>query len=241
VLAVGWIWAWMEHGPDWAHPGWFVCTLLLLNTILKFWFTAETCAQLSEDRRIGALELLLSTPLSVPEIIAGQGLALRRQFMGPVLFVAALHFVFLFAGLAHRTMGYSSEGRAMWVFVIIAGLVVLLADLVALFYVGFWQALTARNANRASGHALTRILSLPWILYALFMMFLAMTSFSGGGPRMDGSAFIFIWLFISLGVDFFFGIRAKVKLEEEFRAQAMARYAPAQSWWQRMFGTAQKP
>lgn len=241
VLSFGWFWAWLKYGSDWAHPGWLICTLIVLNTMLKFWFTAEACAQISEDRRIGALELLLSTPLSVPEIIAGQGLALRRQFLGPVIFVGTLHLVFLFAGLSHRDLSYSSESRVIWVFVCLSGLIVLLADLVALFYVGLWSALTARNTNRASGQSLTRILALPWILFAVFMMFLTMTAFRGGGSFMESGGVIFIWLFIGLGVDFFFGIRAKVKLEEEFRAQAMARYAPAPSLWQRLFGNSRTP
>jgi len=97
------------------------------------------------------------------------------------------------------------------------------------------------GTNRASGQSLTRILALPWILFAVFMMFLAMSAFRGGGNFMEGGGFIFIWLFIGLGVDFFFGIRAKVKLEEEFRAQAMARYAPAPSLWQRLFGNSRTP
>ena len=105
----------------------------------------------------------------------------------------------------------------------------------ALFHVGLWQALTANNVNRASGHALTRILTLPWMLFALFLMFIALTAMRGGG--MDGIGLIVIWAGISLGVDFFFGFRARTRLEEEFRTQAMARYAPPRSLWQKLFGS----
>ena len=39
--------------------------------------------QFAEDRHSGALELVVSTPLGVKEILRGQWLALRRQFLGP--------------------------------------------------------------------------------------------------------------------------------------------------------------
>ena len=55
-----------------------LASALILNTILKGWFAGEACAQLAEDRRIGALELLLSTPLDVRSILHGQFLALCR-------------------------------------------------------------------------------------------------------------------------------------------------------------------
>ncbi|MFN3409881.1 MAG: ABC transporter permease [Limisphaerales bacterium] len=229
LLTVAWLGLWAWQGDDWFHPGWFICTMIGLNTLLKSWFAGEAAAQLAEDRRIGALELLLSTPLSVSDIIRGQGLALRRQFLGPVLFVIALHFVFLAVGLGHREFFYSSESRGLWVFGCLLLVVVLVADLVTLFYVTLWRALVARNATRASGEALTRVLALPWLLYAVLM---AMIGISGGGG-LEAAGLMVVWAMLSLGVDFFFGISAKVKLEEEFRVRAMSRYAPPVPWWKR--------
>ena len=39
---------------------------------------------------MGSLELLLSTPLGVRDILRGQLLALRRQFLGPIVVVAII-------------------------------------------------------------------------------------------------------------------------------------------------------
>jgi len=73
-----------------------------LNLVIKVWFALEAGKQLSEDRKQGALELLLSTPLTVQDILRGQRLALERQFLGPVMVV--LMVLFLVKGSAIRAL-----------------------------------------------------------------------------------------------------------------------------------------
>jgi hypothetical protein len=230
ALVCGWTWCWFKYGSDWTNPANYIITALLLNTVLKVWFAGEACAQLAEDRRIGALELLLSTPLGVAEVLRGQALALGRQFLWPVLVVAGLELAFMSAGLASHVIR-NDEG--IWVLVWVAGLVMFIADLAALFYVCLWQALTARNASRASSAALVRILALPWILYAVLMMFIGLSS---NGRGMEGGGFIMLWLFLGLIVNAFFGLRAKTNLETRFRDVATTRYTPPPSLWKRLFG-----
>lgn len=234
VLGCGWLWGWLKFKDDWTNPATYIATAILLNTILKGWFAGEVCAQLAEDRRIGALELLLSTPLDVADILRGQFLALCRQFLWPVVTVISLEVVFLMVGLTSRDVR-GDEGS--WLLTWLCGLIMLVADLAALFYVGLWQSLTARNANRANTAAVVRILALPWILYAGFLMFIAIASFSGPGPNVAAGFFIIAWLVIGLAVDALFGMHAKSRLEMEFRARATARYTPPPSLWQRLFGS----
>ena len=64
-----------------------------MNLVIKVWFALEAGKQLSEDRKQGALELLLSTPLTVQDILRGQRLALERQFLGPVMVVLMVLFL----------------------------------------------------------------------------------------------------------------------------------------------------
>ena len=66
----------------------------MLNLLLKGWFASESGRRIAEDRHSGTLELMLSTPITVSEILHGQWLALRRQFLGPILFVIALWLAF---------------------------------------------------------------------------------------------------------------------------------------------------
>ena len=189
---------------------------------------------MAEDRRIGALELLLSTPLDVRSVLHGQFLALGRQFLWPLLFAITVEITFLVAGL-----GRIHSDKGFWIFVWISGLIVLVADFAALFYVCLWQSLIARNANRANSAAVVRIMALPWILFVAFLILLGTMRFTGGAPALDETALVFIWLLISLVVDAFFGLRAKVKLESEFRQVATTRYTQPVSIWSRLFGKGQ--
>jgi ABC-type transport system involved in cytochrome c biogenesis permease component len=239
ALACCWIWGWVKIGRDWLNPGVYITTALLLNTLLKCWFSAETVAQLAEDRRIGALELLLSTPLEVFDITRGQFLALCRQFARPILFVVALEFAFMITAIASKEIG---SGEGSWVLIWLGGLAVLVADIWALFYVGMWQALTSRSSNRANTAALARILALPWILYAAFLMVVALSAIAWrSGPNVSEIFFIGAWIVISLAADLFFGLRAKSFLETRFREVATARYAPGRSLWSFIFGGPKTP
>jgi hypothetical protein len=58
--------------------------LITLHFTFKLWLASEVCQRLVQDRSAGALELLLSTPLSVREIAQGQAFALRRIFAWPI-------------------------------------------------------------------------------------------------------------------------------------------------------------
>jgi hypothetical protein len=238
ALGCCWIWGWMKIGRDWLNPGIYITTALALNTLLKCWFSAETVSQLAEDRRIGALELLLSTPLDVFDITRGQFLALCRQFARPILFVIAVEFAFMITALTGRDIGNFGGG---WVLLWLGGLAVLVMDLWAMFYVGLWQALTSRSSNRANTATLARILALPWILYAVFLMFIWVVALaSRGGPNLGEEFFIGVWIVISLAVDLFFGLRAKTFLQTRFRDAATARYATSRSFWS-WFSSGPKP
>ncbi|HWQ92320.1 MAG TPA: ABC transporter permease, partial [Clostridia bacterium] len=69
ALAGLWIWGLIELKHDWFNEGIYVTTALVLNVLLKVWLGSEACRQLAEERQQGTLELLLSTPLSVREIL----------------------------------------------------------------------------------------------------------------------------------------------------------------------------
>ena len=83
---------WLISGSLWLDPSVAVLTALMLNSTLKIWLAIEAGQQLAEDQRTGAFELLLSTPLTVQDILRGQLLALRRQFLRPLLVVLGVEF-----------------------------------------------------------------------------------------------------------------------------------------------------
>ena len=95
LTAAAWMWGLAELKNDWLEEVTYVLTALFLHSVLKIWVASEACQRLNQDRHNGALELLLSTPLKVTEILRGQLLALRRQFLGPVVVVLLADFLFL--------------------------------------------------------------------------------------------------------------------------------------------------
>ena len=160
---------------------------------------------------------MLSTPLTVPEIIKGQVLALERQFALPAFLILLVDFVFLMAG---RT-------EWMWVWLVIAGMLVFIVDLVTLIWVGMWRGLNSRRPNRAAAATTARVLVLPWVLWGMLAILFAVFVARGGGVGGDfweGKFFILLWVGISLAVALFFGLPARQKLFSEFRTVATTRF-----------------
>jgi hypothetical protein len=211
--AAFWTWGLLKYPHYWLDEIPYVWTALIVHTVLKIWIASEAGRRLTIDRRSGALELLLSTPMSVREILKGQILALRRQFLGPLLVVLCADVVFAIA--SHRDQDLN------WIWT--AGITMLIADVIVLPFVGMWAGLSARNTNRAAGTAIARIMVLPWIIWALFWTGIAFMSFGGRmslGPELP----VVSWMAIGFGVDLFFGLRAWHLLHGRFRAVVAGRF-----------------
>jgi ABC-type transport system involved in multi-copper enzyme maturation permease subunit len=231
LLGCGWAWGAKKLGREWFDLPVYVMTGLLLNSLLKNWVAAEATRQLSEERSRGSLELLLSTPLSVREILHGQFLALQRQFLGPLALVIVLNFFFM-NSISMRLLGSdwqaNDDDRASWYCVWIAAIVMLMADLAAVYWLGMWQGLKARNSNAAIRVTQAWILLLPWVAMALVWLLVTMVAYLSG-IRWDIFGWKFwlaCWVFFGLATDIGFGIRARNKLLTGFRAAATERYVP---------------
>ncbi|MGH7973773.1 MAG: hypothetical protein ACREIC_34080, partial [Limisphaerales bacterium] len=80
-----------------------------LHQFFKYAVALDATRRLSEDRRSGALELLLVSPVPEEDLIAGQERGLRRRF-GPLLrLVVGLNLVLSGAVLFSRNLGVSSN------------------------------------------------------------------------------------------------------------------------------------
>jgi ABC-type transport system involved in cytochrome c biogenesis permease component len=216
-----WLWGALKWREDWLQAGTYFATALLLHGALKLWVTSEACLRFGPDHRSGALELLLSTPLTVAEIVRGQMLALRRQFMWPILLVVGLDFVFMLAGAAHPGSG----GDDAWVWICWAGMTTLVADVYTLCWVGMWIGLTDRRANRATGATVARVLVLP--CGACFGLVLLM-SFTGLWHRVEDTwtFYLGLWFAVGMIVDLHFGIQARQRLLRDLRTVATQRFVP---------------
>ena len=195
----------------------------MIHGFLKIWLTSETCSRFVEDRRSGALELLLSSPLRVPEIARGQDLALRRQFARPILAVVTIDLLLLFIGIKSFRHGISPLDMTLMV---CAGLIVLLADLMALKWVAMWQALLVTHLNRAVIKTLFSILALPWMIYAAgyFSLFLGYQLTGRTSSDISGQFLVASWLAIALANNLIFASSAKRRFLRDLRAVATQSY-----------------
>jgi ABC-type transport system involved in multi-copper enzyme maturation permease subunit len=223
VLACGWLFGLHKLRHEWINSAVIFITAVVLNILMKTWFAAETGRQLAEDRRRGALELLLSTPLSVREILRGQLLALQRQFLGPVAVVLFIGFLLMWRG--KQDVAEASDLESWYYIFWLGGMLVFLADLTALYYVGMWQALNARNPNRAASASVAQILILPGVGWLLVVLLVGLATVRGSEPP-GGNFFLSLWFGLGLFNDILFGLWARHKLLTEFRNAAEQRFTP---------------
>ncbi|HZR16564.1 MAG TPA: ABC transporter permease subunit [Verrucomicrobiae bacterium] len=234
VIGCVWAWGWWKFRREWLNEGIYLSTAALLNLALRYWLAGEATRALADQRKTGALELLLSTPMRVEEILHGQWLALRRQFFGPVVTVLIVETLFML-GCAREAV--PDEDRSFWISLWIAIMVMLVADLVALYAIGLWQGLTARNPLRALGGTLARVLVLPWIAYGAVLLLVVLAQFgsTGNHPSPGWQFFLGLWFGLGIGADLLFGISSWQRLLTEFRRAAQEQYGVRSDFWRRWF------
>lgn len=231
-----WFWGWFEFKKDWLSEPLFVITALFMHLTLKLWVATEGSRRFIDDRRNGAMELLLSTPLSIEEILRGQRLACLRQFGGPAALVVGIDVLLMFAGLSK----VSDSDKGVWIAVWLSGIIVFVMDLLAMTWVAMWTGVIMHRTNRATGSAISRILALPWIAYcSIFIGYAILESLLGRSwmRRFDLPDIFFplLWLVISVANNFFWAAHAKFNLRRRFRAIATQRFNAPPSWFERIF------
>ena len=135
--------------------------------LLKALFTVQVCRFFAGGRRSGALEMLLSTPLTNRGIIRGQSMAVRRTFLWPSATFLALLFVPIAAqvmsGMYSLNLKQLMGGGVGFVECVINA-VRMVADFFALFWVGLWLALTMKRPAFAPALTILSVLILPAFL-----------------------------------------------------------------------------
>ncbi|MDB6022863.1 MAG: hypothetical protein JWQ04_2720, partial [Pedosphaera sp.] len=222
LMGVWWLWGRIVSGTVWLDESVNLTMALMLNTTFKLWVAAEAGQRLAEDQKIGALELVLSTPLGVRDILRGQLLALRRQFLLPVLVAIGMEFFLMHASVAHANRPNSTT-YAFW----LAGIFMLPMDLAALIWVSMARGLTAKSYNRALIGTVYCILVLPWLAYLLTLGLIALWFEGWLGLNWEPSQGFHLgtWLAAALAADLGFGLRARWLLQHRLRELAMQRLA----------------
>ena len=210
-----WVMTWVVNGDYWNSDPVKIMFILLVNTTLKLWIALESGQRLAEDRKAGALELLLSTPLTGADIIRGQFLTIRRQFLKPLTAVALVHVFFMWTAL-HPTF-YSGGGAGSFLFILVS-LILLVVDACVLPLVALESALVTRNPQLAVLRTTFLVLLWPRALCGLVLIYLAL------GSQVAGQvASLLIYCFVTLLFDSMRSLNTRRSLNQNFRLLASER------------------
>jgi hypothetical protein len=159
-----------------------------MHVLLKVFIATESARRLNEDRRSGALELLLVSPLSISQILSGQASALRRMFTGPISILTIVNVFVLGLVAGPDPMKMEGQAQVATCELLFGGLVLMFLDAWALSWVGMLMGYRKRRHHWAIFATLLRILLLPW-LGAFFFFLLSI------GGRASPDTFIALALF----------------------------------------------
>ncbi|MGH9593383.1 MAG: hypothetical protein ACRD5L_09855, partial [Bryobacteraceae bacterium] len=223
AMAVFWLVS-MIFSVGWLDEAVCMVVALTLNGTFKLWITLEAARSLAEDVRSGAFELLLATPLSTPDIVRGQFLALRRQFLGPLAAVAGIELFFMV-----KLMATLPRGQAYFFCMWMAMILMLAADLVTLSVVAMEAALTQKNLTRALLKTVRWVLALPWALWAgvAAVRQAWVFVFPDTGSPVSWRFNLGCWLVIGLVLDFLLCWAAWRRLTGHFRELALRQFSSA--------------
>lgn len=195
--------------------------LFLLHFIIKIWVASEVSRRMIEDRRGGALELLLSTPLSVKQVANGQTHALWRLFGWPVLVLLLGEIILARFGV--RTW-YSAAHNRELLLTFGLGIGSFLVDLWAIKWVATWRSLFGRSIGKVMVATLLRILLVPWLLFLSIALFLAVIDWFFTNLIFPESRLYWAWGFSTLASALFFALPARANFYRHFREIASQRF-----------------
>lgn len=204
-----------------------------LHLILRVWLANEGSSKLATERHQGTLELILSTPLKVEDIVVGQRHALARMFTAPIMAMACLDLVLY--GVVVRVNAPFERPIALGALVL-ASLVVFLLDVAALFWVALWSALTEKRLQNVAGQATMRILFLPFLGIGVAVSVIGMLNFVRPGPPVTSTTLAILWFVCSVLNSLIWWKRCRRLVMQDFRHRAFERYLAEEAspaWWRR--------
>jgi hypothetical protein len=200
---------------------------LAMYFINRVWIAAMACRFFAEARRIGALELILTTPIGVGTILRGRRRAIFRLFFWPVLAIAALHWCYLWGSWEPSANQPNSKAIfRIHAFMAAGSLVSFLTDVLALTALGGWLSLSSRKSHVVILKTFILVTLIPWLAFYLL-------SSSGWLMRVAPTTYLASWPTVMVTKNLLFLGWASYKVRRHFRAAAAEIYG-LRRWRQMM-------
>jgi ABC-type transport system involved in multi-copper enzyme maturation permease subunit len=196
-----------------AQPSLLICMFITygLHVIYKVRLTLIATAPLSEDIRGGAMELLLSTPLSPRRILAGQVTAVTQAVRSHFWLLIVLGFG-LISFIADDDLGITRTDVGPFLTLFVGGMVCVWADTYCIPRLAAFHVLRGHPMGAALTRTLLPILLPPWAGALLFFL-LATTAVGNDTATI---AFLFIHL-TQASLAIFIGFTAEQSSQLNFR------------------------
>jgi hypothetical protein len=200
----------------------FLCIVLGLHLILKYWTAHSACRSLPSRRQSGELEILLTTPLDGDAILLGSTTALKQQLFWPFLFVVAADGVLLILGW--RKLGLWVGFGFAWV--MLFEFLWFVGNLYTLTWVGLLMGMKYTSHAKALGRTLFYILFLPWSILAVAAAFVGVATMGSNLSPAIGVVTVVEFIVALVACNLGFCGWAVSELRDRFRLLAASQTAP---------------
>jgi ABC-type transport system involved in multi-copper enzyme maturation permease subunit len=150
--------------------------VVALSVVFGFLFAVGSAHTFARARQSGEIELWLTTPLTIEEIVKGHTSAIRKTFFCPgIVLIVAWGMIFYLVIIKQTLAGvmnlkitgpFASIGKEWMLFYILVSLMLSLASLMfALPYVAMWIALKTKSPGQAAARTFLLMIVFPWFIF----------------------------------------------------------------------------
>lgn len=169
LLVIGWLfWRSTVVGrsalEDLMWPA-YLAMSLSGQVLIRLWFSNESTRPWFDERRGGAMEWLLVTPLDVRDFISSAWAALRHRFIIPVAMILSLDILALLC--IPYYLESDSELYPRFIGITLLRWFLLAADLLAIGWLGLWVGVSTQN-RRPQAVPFSRVVT--WPIVAVFIL-----------------------------------------------------------------------
>jgi len=181
-----------------------------LHAAFKILMAVESCRSIGEDKKAGALEILLVTPASISKFLGGHIFGVNHTLKRLRSCLYAINFFFLAAVLFFPSeLDMNVKVQTYFSIIYLGGIGVQVADVWAMGWMALVLGAQKAKPSQAIFAMVARIVLAPWILALLLLFF----SIGSGLREREVMTLFCFWFAAAMIASYVFGSRAREKLQ----------------------------